>query len=82
MTVIDLGADVEFKVSYNGQTYTLREPTVKEIETFKDAGETGVAPVIKFLSLLGMPEEIASNMPASKVKKLVDGLVQGMSEKK
>lgn len=83
MTTIDLGADVEFKVLYGGKEYTLREPTVKEIEIFKaseSAGENGA--LVKLLADVGLPSSVAESMPVSKLKKLIDGLIEGMTGKK
>ena len=82
MTKIDLGEDIVFTVKYGGAEYSLREPTVSEIEMFKENGEQGSAPVIGLLNKLGMPESVLNKMPVSKIRKLVDGLVGGMTEKK
>lgn len=82
MTEIDLGADVEFRVKYSGKEYVLREPTVQEIEKFKDESAVQKDSVIALLARLGMPEETVKAMPVSKVKKLIDGLVEGLSQKK
>lgn len=82
MTEIDLGQDLEFKVKYSGKDYLLREPTVAEIEKFKDSEAVKKDGVIGFLAALGMPEDVVKAMPVSKLKKLVDGLVEGLSQKK
>lgn len=79
MQTIDLGSDVVFSVKVGDKTFELREPTVAEIESFKDGDKDGV---FNLLATLGMPVEVSKNLPVSKMKKLVDGLVAGMSEKK
>lgn len=79
---IDLGQDVSFNVKYNGQAYVLREPTVRETQGLKLAQEQDDLAVIRFLSSLGLPEDVALNMPITKMKKLVEGMVGAISEKK
>lgn len=80
---IDLGDDVVFKVKYGGKEYELREPTVSEVSKFKEMGEAeGKDFVLNMLEKLGMPREVAQDMPMSKLKKLVDGIVNGLTEKK
>lgn len=79
---IDLGQDVAFKVKYNSKEYTLREPTVKETVAFRDVGNEDQYAVLKFISSLGLPLEVAEAMPISKIKKLIEALVGAVQEKK
>lgn len=79
---IDLGTDIKFNVTYGGQVYSLREPSVKEAMGFKKEAEADDMAVIKFISALGLPMEVAECMPVSKARKLVDALVGALSEKK
>ncbi len=83
MTDLDLGADIEFNVKYGGKEYKLREPTVMEIETFKTEDEGGAKGAITaLLEKLGMPQGVVETMPMSKVRKLIEGLIEGMTGKK
>jgi hypothetical protein len=81
VTEIDLGDNIVFKVTYAGKEFRLREPTVREVQNFKDK-EEGADLVTELLTKLGMPKEVLEEMPVSKIKKLIDGIVGGMSEKK
>ena len=81
MTEIDLGESLVFKVNYKGKEFRLREPTVREVQGFKQ-NETGPEFVTELLEKLGMPKDTVAEMPVSSLKKLVDGIVGGMTEKK
>lgn len=79
---IDLGAKSVFNVKYNGATYSLREPTVKETLSLSESTEGDKTFVLKFLVSLGLPEEVASSLEISKVKVLMEALVGSITEKK
>lgn len=82
--VIDLGNELIVKVKYAGSEYSLREPSVAEIDAFrsKDADKDGAAVLIAFLTELGMPNEVVKKMGMSKAKQLVDGLMEFLTKKK
>ncbi len=80
---IDLGNEVVFKVKLNGEVYSLREPTVKDIRVLNQKGEDkSDESVIDFIVSLGMPQKIADNLGLMKLKKLSEGLVSTFQEKK
>jgi hypothetical protein len=82
MTEIKLDAASEYKVTVGGTFYMLREPTVGEVEVFKNDETDGVEGLVKFLAGLGMPVEATKALTVSNLKKLVNGIVEGLSEKK
>lgn len=77
---IDLGQDIEFNIKYKGATYKMREPSVKEAASLGDSENS--MEVIQFLSKLGLPEQVLSDMPLSKMKKLVESMLGSIQEKK
>lgn len=77
---IDLGQDVEFLIKYNGASYKMREPSVKETMALKDSNSN--EDLIQFLSRLGMDANVLEAMPISKMKKLVESMLGAISEKK
>lgn len=83
---INLGDDIIFKVSLNGESYELREPTVKEMSEFKsnlDASEDkGLDEMISLLVRIGMPSEVVNSLGIQKMNKLVEGILGGVTEKK
>jgi hypothetical protein len=83
MHTIDLGEEVKFKVVYKGQEFTLREPTVGEIEKMKSAENMDSADFIAgFLNQLGFDGELVKGMGVSKAKILIDGLTDLVTKKK
>ncbi len=78
---IDLGDEIQIKVTYKGKAYTLREPTVGEVEFLKDNEAAGLDVPI-FLSKLGMPADVVKNMGMSKAKAVVEGLMDLVTKKK
>lgn len=81
---IDLGEAVKFEVSFSGKMYSLREPTVKDIAAFQSSSEEGkdVNSFINFVVSLGLPQEIAEQLGVTKLKRLADGLLSELQEKK
>lgn len=77
---IDLGQDVEFVIKYNGASYKMREPSVRETMALKDS--TSNEDLIQFLAKLGMDAKVLESMPISKMKKLVESMLGAISEKK
>lgn len=77
---IDLGQDVEFVIKYNGASYKMREPNVKETMALKDSNSN--EDLIAFLGNLGMDVGVLEKMPISKMKKLVESMLGAISEKK
>jgi hypothetical protein len=83
MHKIDLGDEVKIEVSYKTEVYTLREPTVAELESFKSADEAGsVDALINLLEKLGMPKDVVMGMGMSKAQQLFEGLVAVITKKK
>jgi len=82
---IDLGGKVVFKVRYDGNTYELNEPTGYDIQSLqkdlKDDSDN-IKPFLGFVTKLGMPEDIAKGLGVTKIKKLANGLIGAMDEKK
>jgi hypothetical protein len=81
-TEIDLGADTVIKVKWRGQEYSLREPTVRELEQFKESNKDESSKVFEFVEMLGMPKGVIDDMPASKAKHLFDGLLGAITQGK
>jgi hypothetical protein len=80
---IDLGDDIQIQVKYSGETYVLREPTVSEIELFKEGADTdSVENLDSFLSKLGAPVGFVKTMGASKAKTLIEGMMELITKKK
>jgi hypothetical protein len=80
---IDLGDATKIEVVFGGNTYPMREPTVKDIAKFQANGETNsTESFIDFVVGLGLPKDIAESMGVMKLKKLADGLLSEMQEKK
>lgn len=79
---IDLGDELKITVKYAGQAYAVREPTVGEIDWFREQKDVeGSAVVVAFLSKLGMPAEVVKAMGMSKAKQLIDGLMDMLVKK-
>ncbi len=76
---IDLADPIEFEVTYQGQTWKLTEPTLKQIEDFRDGGGANIK---SFLVELGLPEDVTIKMPMSKVEALVTGITESLVKKK
>ena len=79
-TNIDLG-DGLVNVKFQGQIYKLREPSMDDIDKFKDDKEGGRF-IEKFMKDLGMPEEVIKKMGILTQKKFLDQLIKPISEKK
>ncbi len=77
---IDLG-DGLVNVKFQGQIYKLREPSMDDVDKFKDAKEDGRF-IEKFLNDLGMPEEVIKKMGLLTQRKFLDQLIKPISEKK
>lgn len=84
MFEIDLGSEIQINVKYGGKEYSMREPTVAEIEKFrtKEEEKAGADALLDFLDTLGMPKDVVSQMGMSKAKKLVDDLMDLVTKKK
>ena len=84
--IIDLGDEVIFKVKLAGKEYKLSEPTARQVRTFqkesKDSKDEDVASFCNFVTRLGLPSEVAADLGITKIKKLAEGLVGGLNEKK
>jgi hypothetical protein len=85
--VIDLGQKTEFEVKWDGNVYLLREPTAKEMSAYqqlienKKSDSEAVGLLIQFVSTLGLPEAVASDLPVSKLSLLVESLIGQISKK-
>lgn len=75
---IDLGDEVQFEITYKGKKYTLREPTVDEMELIKDESLSFSG----MLEKLGMPAAVVGGMGISKARALVDGMLEMIGKKK
>ncbi len=81
MQAIDLGDELQIKIKYKGVDYILREPTFGEVEKLQ-GDEVNKINLPEFLSGMGMPIEIVRAMGMSKVKALVDGIMDMVTKKK
>lgn len=80
---IDLGNAVIFEVTFAGKTYPLREPTVKDISLIQGVASDANANVfVDFVIGLGLPKDVADQLGITKLKKLADGLLSELQEKK
>ena len=82
---IDLGTEAVINVKIGSTIYKLHEPTVDDIEVFQSKvkdKDKSLHSFVNFLIKLGMPEEVARSLGVLRLKKLADGLVGGLSEKK
>lgn len=86
MHLIDLGEDLAIKVKYKGREIDLREPTLKEMESFnslsKDAESDSVEFISTFLCQLGAPDDFAKTLGISKAKRLLEEIVELLTKKK
>ena len=82
---IDLGSSVVYKVKLNGQEYSLKEPSVKDIIGFqkemKDDKEN-IAHTVNFINKLGLPKDICEDLGLAKLKMLVEKITGELQEKK
>lgn len=79
---IDLGAEIKFNIKHNGQTYVIREPSVKEVLDFQSEAEKDQLSIVKFLDKLGLPQSVSESLSARQIKTIVDTMVGAISEKK
>jgi hypothetical protein len=77
---IDLG-DGLVNVKFKGHVYKLREPSMDDVDKFKDAKEDGRF-IEKFLKDLGMPESAIKEMGLLTQRKFLDQLIKPISAKK
>jgi hypothetical protein len=83
--MIDLGQASEIEVKWAGAVYKLREPSAKEMNSYQKrikADESqGLDVLIEFVSSLGFPREICETLPAGKLNRLVESLVEEITKK-
>lgn len=79
---IDLGDEIKIKVKYATKEYSLREPTVSEVQKLSESDKKSFDAVTEFLEVLGLPRDIISGMGVSKASKLVDGLTDMLVKKR
>jgi len=81
---IDLGGEIVFNVKLGDKSYQLREPTLKDVKSFKIStdGENAEDAFIDLVVGLGMPREVAEGLGITKLKKLSESLITGFDEKK
>lgn len=82
---IDLGDEVVFNVKYKGKVHKLREPTTDEVNKYMEltqGDDKSMSPFIAFVTELGLPQDVAGGLGITKIKKLADGLIGGLTEKK
>ena len=87
MHTIDLGSSAVFKVLVNGREIELREPLTKELKEMaskmKEVGDENSDQVfVDFVVKLGMPKDVADSLGAIRLKKMSEGILGGLSEKK
>ena len=83
MIKIELGQETSFEVEIGGKVYNLREPSVEEIDRFRDSSaDQGTNIVTQFLSTIGMPEDVVKKLPMSKARRLIDGMMDELTKKK
>ena len=82
MQTIDLGDELKIKVKYKGAEYELREPTVKELEAFKNLDANSSDSIGTFLTGLGLPEGFYQDIGASKALQLVESVFEILTKKK
>jgi len=81
---IDLGKEVVFNVKLGSENYPLVEPTVEHVKAYQKDMKEGEE-IDAFMSLicnLGMPKDVCSKLSVTQLKKLADGLLGGLDEKK
>ena len=82
---IDLGQEIVFDVKLGDKAFKLREPTALEVQAFQrrsQDSEDTVMELVSFVAMLGMEEQVAKSLGITKLNKLVEGIVGGLSEKK
>lgn len=85
--MIDLGSSVEFEVKWAGAVYKLREPTAREVHEYQKKAkldkdqDQSLDLLIQLVVKLGLPLEIAEQLPTSKLNILIDGLVSNITKK-
>lgn len=81
---IDLGSEVIFNIKLGDKVYPLTEPTVNHVKQFQVMLEKSdeVDAFMYLIQELGMPADVCEKLSVSQMKKLSEGLLGGMSEKK
>ena len=84
MNMIDLGDAVAITVKYQGQEYSLREPTTAELKKLHEdeRGDSDPRAIFEFLETLGMPLDVVEKLGVSRIKALLEGVVGVISPKK
>ena len=84
---IDLGTEVSIKVKVNGDEYMLREPNFDDLDKMNKTME-GLDDNHKHRGFeelvidLGMPKDVVKTLGVIRIKKLSEGLLGALSEKK
>lgn len=82
---IDLGQVIVYEVTLGEKTFSLREPTVKDIKKMQDEtktmGENSLEAYLNFLSEIGLPKDVAETMGISKMQMLTESLVSSVGKK-
>lgn len=78
---IDLGEEVIFKVKLGAKSYELREPTLKDVKAMQKSKDQEGA-FVDLIVNLGLPKDVADNLGMLKLKKLSEGLMAPLQEKK
>jgi hypothetical protein len=80
---INLDSEILVRAKFGGQTFELREPTVKQVQAFQKMMKDGdeMDSYLEFLEDLGLPKDVTENLGITKLQKLSEGLL-GNFEKK
>lgn len=70
------------KVSHEDKEYLVAKPTTKQINDFSKQADKSVDAIVKYLAMLGLPEEVSWNIDAESLQQIVEALVPKISEKK
>lgn len=81
---IDLGQEVVFNVKLGGQEYRLAEPSVSHVKKFQDKLKDNdeISAFLFLIEELGLPKDVCGKLSVTQIKKLSEGIMGGISEKK
>lgn len=85
--MIDLGSSKVFEVKLGEKVYPLAEPKVCHVRKYQKLAKEAdtsdeLGAFIELVVDLGLPDEVAKNLSIMQLKKLSDGLLGGITEKK
>ena len=83
MNEIDLGEGIKFTIKKGTEVFEIREPFAEEIEEFQkqSKGNESLEPIFDLFDKLGLPKEKSRTFSASQIKKLLNGVIEGLEKK-